>query len=161
MNRNKALAWCVHELKEWPVAMTVLKGYQPMPPSPEGWEWVDNPAEVFLRGEVTHARITKADWRAAKATCIAGDVIADALAAHTPPHHAVNSPKHYQLLPGVEVYDIRQALAAKATEAGATLDQFSDYDRAIEYLLRMWEKNGKQDAEKAAWYLNKLIGKLS
>lgn len=76
-------------------------------------------------------------------------------------HDAVNNPKHYQLLPGVEVYDIRQALAAKATAAGATLDQFSDYDRAVEYLLRMWEKNGVEDAKKAAWYLNKLVEKLS
>lgn len=76
-------------------------------------------------------------------------------------HDVVNHPKHYQLVPGVEVYDIRQALAAKATQAGATLDQFSDYDRAIEYLLRMWEKNGLEDARKAAWYLNKLVEKLS
>lgn len=76
-------------------------------------------------------------------------------------HDTVNSPKHYQLLPGVEVYGIRQALAAKATVAGATLDQFSDYDRAVEYLLRMWEKNGVEDAKKAAWYLNKLVEKLS
>lgn len=76
-------------------------------------------------------------------------------------HDTVQNPKHYQLLPGVEVYDIRQALAAKATAAGATLDQFSDYDRAVEYLLRMWEKNGVEDAQKAAWYLNKLVGKLN
>ena len=77
------------------------------------------------------------------------------------PHDTVQNPKHYQLLPGVEVYDIRQALAAKATAAGATLDQFSDYDRAVEYLLRMWEKNGVEDAQKAAWYLNKLVEKLN
>jgi hypothetical protein len=76
-------------------------------------------------------------------------------------HDTVQNPKHYQLLPGVEVYDIRQALAAKATAAGATLDQFSDYDRAVEYLLRMWEKNGVEDAQKAAWYLNKLVEKLN
>lgn len=78
-----------------------------------------------------------------------------------PSHDTVNNPKHYQLLPGVEVYDIRQALAAKATAAGATIDQFSDYDRAVEYLLRMWEKNGVEDAQKAAWYLNKLVEKLN
>lgn len=94
--------------------------------------------------------IHECDWQAAKLLPIES----------TPTEDLVNHPKHYQLLPGVEVYDIRQALAAKATAAGVTLDQFSDYDRAIEYLLRMWEKNGKQDAEKAVWYLTKLIGKL-
>ena len=76
-------------------------------------------------------------------------------------HDTVQNPKHYQLLQGVGVYDIRQAMAAKATAAGATLDQFSDYDRAVEYLLRMWEKNGVEDAQKAAWYLNKLVEKLN
>lgn len=81
--------------------------------------------------------------------------------APTQAHDTVQNPKRYQLLPGVEVYDVRQALAAKATAAGATLDQFSDYDRAVEYLLRMWEKNGVEDAQKAAWYLNKLVGKLN
>lgn len=84
-----------------------------------------------------------------------------AVLAPAQPHNTIQNPKHYQLLPGVEVYDIRQALAAKATAAGATLDQFSDYDRAVEYLLRMWEKNGVEDAQKAAWYLNKLVGKLN
>lgn len=88
------------------------------------------------------------------------ELVPDGTAA-TQPHDTVNNPKHYQLLPGVEVYDIRQALAAKATAAGVTLDQFSDYDRAVEYLLRMWEKNGVEDAKKAAWYLNKLVEKLS
>lgn len=83
------------------------------------------------------------------------------IAIGAPLHDTVQNPKHYQLLPGVEVYDIRQALAAKATTAGATLDQFSDYDRALEYLLRMWEKNGVEDAQKAAWYLNKLVEKLN
>ena len=78
-----------------------------------------------------------------------------------PVHDSIQKPKHYQLLPGVGVYDIRQALAAKANAAGATLDQFSDYDRAVEYMLRMWEKNGVEDAQKAAWYINKLVGKLN
>ena len=161
MNRNEALAWCVRELKEWPRIVELS------PEAPDGWDWHTTLGGEcsLLSGVSRDASIREEDWNTAKATCIAGNVIADALAdalaVHAPPHDAVNSPKHYQLLPGVEVYDIRQALAAKATEAGATLDQFSDYDRAIEYLLRMWEKNGKQDAEKAAWYLNKLIGKLS
>ena len=72
----------------------------------------------------------------------------------------VNRPKHYQLAPGLEVYDLRQALANKAQEQGVPHDQYSDWDRATEYLIRMWEKNGLEDAKKARWYLNKLIEKL-
>lgn len=72
----------------------------------------------------------------------------------------VNKPPHYQLHEGYEVYDLRQDLARKAQSAGVPHDQFSDWDRALEYLLRMWEKNGVEDAKKGAWYVNKLIGKL-
>lgn len=72
----------------------------------------------------------------------------------------VNKPPHYQLREGYEVYDLRQDLARKAQSAGVPHDQFSDWDRALEYLLRMWEKNGVEDAKKGAWYVNKLIGKL-
>ena len=72
----------------------------------------------------------------------------------------VNRPPHYQLREGYEVYDLRQDLARKAQAAGVPHDQFSDWDRALEYLLRMWEKNGVEDAKKGAWYVNKLIGKL-
>jgi len=72
----------------------------------------------------------------------------------------VNEPKHYQIMPGVEVYDLREYLADAAMEAGASYMEFSDYDRAIEYLLRMWGKNRVEDAKKARWYLDKLIERL-
>jgi len=72
----------------------------------------------------------------------------------------INHPPHYQLRPGYEVYDLRQDLARKAQAAGVPHDQFSDWDRAIEYILRCWEKNGAEDLKKARWYLDKLIEKL-
>lgn len=97
----------------------------------------------------------------------AGTTMSDALDKITirPPreeiaHDMVNKPKHYQLAPGLEVYDLRQALANKAQEQGVPHDQYSDWDRATEYLIRMWEKNVLEDAKKARWYLNKLIEKL-
>ena len=71
----------------------------------------------------------------------------------------VNKPPHYQLLPGVEVYDVRLALLKKI-EPNTPFEQVSDWDRASEYLLRMWQKNGLEDAKKARWYLNKLIEKM-
>lgn len=75
-------------------------------------------------------------------------------------HDNVNKPKHYQLREGYEVYDLRQDLAAKAANGGATYDQYSDWDRATEYLIRMWGKNKLEDLKKCRWYVNKLIGKL-
>lgn len=72
----------------------------------------------------------------------------------------VNKPKHYQIMPGLEVYDLRQALAKKAQELGIPHDQFSDWDRALEYLLRMWEKNKRQDLQKSMFYMKKLLEKL-
>jgi hypothetical protein len=77
-----------------------------------------------------------------------------------PPPDAVNHPPHYQLRDGYEVYDLRQDLAAKAAQHDVPHDQYSDWDRALEYLLRMWGKNEVEDAKKARWYLNKLIEKL-
>lgn len=72
----------------------------------------------------------------------------------------VNRPPHYQLREGYEVYDLRQDLAKKAAQASVPHDQYSDWDRALEYLLRMWDKNGLEDCRKGAWYVNKLIEKL-
>lgn len=72
----------------------------------------------------------------------------------------VARPKHYQLMPGVEVYDLRQALAHKAMQLGIPHDIYSDWDRALEYMIRMWEKNKLEDAKKSRWYLDKIIDKL-
>lgn len=72
----------------------------------------------------------------------------------------VNKPPHYQLREGYEVYDLRQDLAAKAQAANVPHDQYSDWDRALEYLIRCWDKNGLEDVRKSRWYLNKLIEKL-
>lgn len=70
----------------------------------------------------------------------------------------INSPPHYQILPGVEVYDVRMAILEKVD--GVSAQQIDDWSRAWEYLTRMWQKNGVEDAKKARWYLNKLIEKM-
>lgn len=72
----------------------------------------------------------------------------------------INHPPHYQLRPGYEVYDLRQDLAKKAAQAGISYAQFSDWDRALEYQLRCWQKNGLEDLQKARWYLDQLIQKV-
>lgn len=73
-------------------------------------------------------------------------------------HDPVNKPSHYQIMPGVEVYDVRMALMTKIE--GASHGAVDDWSRAWEYLTRMWGKNGLEDAKKARWYLDRLIGKL-
>lgn len=71
----------------------------------------------------------------------------------------VNSPRHYQLLPGVEVKDVRMAILNKIPE-GIPYTQIDDWSRAWEYITRMWDKNGLEDAKKARVYLNWLIEKM-
>lgn len=75
-----------------------------------------------------------------------------------PEHDPVNKPSHYQLLPGVQVYDVRHAILAKhPTLAPSVVD---DWSRSWEYLTRMFGKNELEDAKKARWYLDKLIARL-
>lgn len=74
-------------------------------------------------------------------------------------HDNVNNPKHYQLLPGVEVIDVRKAIFKQIPE-GTTPFAIDAYSRALEYLMRMWSKNGLEDAMKARTYLNWLIEEL-
>lgn len=71
----------------------------------------------------------------------------------------VNKPKHYQLLPGVEVIDVVDALCAKLDKSEQY--QFNSaaasyYAQAMGYLMRCMDKNGKQDVQKAIWYLQRL-----
>lgn len=74
-------------------------------------------------------------------------------------YDSVDSPPHYQLLPGVEFIDVRHALLSKIPE-GTPYGQVDDWSRAFEYIGRMWGKNGLEDAKKARVYLNWLIEKM-
>ena len=71
----------------------------------------------------------------------------------------VNNPKHYQLLPGVEVKDVRKAILDKIPE-GVPYIQIDHFSRTWEYMTRMWDKNGLEDAKKARVYLNWLIEEM-
>ena len=68
----------------------------------------------------------------------------------------VNSPAHYTR-GSQEVIDIIEDVIRDAPEVAEGYLQ----GQALKYLLRLWLKdNPKQDAEKAVWYLNRLINKL-
>ena len=69
---------------------------------------------------------------------------------------AVNSPSHYTR-GSQEAIDIIEESIQDAPDPVLGMLQA----QALKYLLRLWLKeNSKQDAEKARWYLNRLIEKL-
>ena len=70
---------------------------------------------------------------------------------------AVNSPSHYTH-GKVEAIDVIEDAIKDAPDNRAGFLQ----GQVLKYLLRLWHKGkSKQDAEKARWYLNRLIDHLS
>ena len=71
----------------------------------------------------------------------------------------VNAPKHYMLMPGVEVRDVITALTRKIelSYVGFTGQEYGDYIQMMQYCMRFMDKGGVKDLEKARWYLDKLI----
>jgi hypothetical protein len=68
----------------------------------------------------------------------------------------VNHPAHYTAGP-IEVIDILEQAAASAPDPVLAGLQW----QVLKYLLRMWLKgNPQQDAQKARWYLERLIIKI-
>lgn len=74
----------------------------------------------------------------------------------------VNAPPHYVIKPGLEWIDVRTALAEKLMKEGIVLpyEDYSDWDRALEYLVRGPWKNGKEDYDKALFYLTRLVDRM-
>lgn len=67
----------------------------------------------------------------------------------------VSHPSHYQSSSGLECIDVIKAATEKLTGIEAV-----DTAQVIKYIWRWKEKNGKQDLEKAKWYLQDLIEHL-
>lgn len=89
--------------------------------------------------------------------------------------NVVSKPKHYMLFDkdavtgfaymnwGIEVRDVCGKLVCKVRE-GSNVPFWkdnnlfeSDYVQLMQYLMRFMDKNGKEDLEKARWYLDKMI----
>ena len=69
---------------------------------------------------------------------------------------AVNSPAHYTRGTQEAIDIIEEAIQDAPTPKEGLLQA-----QALKYLLRLWLKDDpKQDAEKARWYLNRLIDSL-
>ncbi len=82
-------------------------------------------------------------------------------------YDTVSRPKHYMLFDkgfypeGIEVRNVLEKLSQKVYESKYTPKSMpmalSDYVQMMQYLMRFMDKNGKEDLEKARWYLDKLI----
>ena len=76
----------------------------------------------------------------------------------TTAYDIVSKPKHYMLFEdkGIEVRDVIERLVSKFSpqESGMFI---ADYVQLMQYLMRFMDKNGKEDLEKARWYLDKMI----
>ncbi len=72
------------------------------------------------------------------------------------------NPKHYDLFPeyGIQVRELMQVLCNKLDTQGYSGFLVSDYVQAMQYFLRWFEKNGKEDVAKGVWYMNKIIQQL-
>lgn len=68
----------------------------------------------------------------------------------------VNHPDHYKSETGLETIDVIEAFTfdLKGIEAVCTAN-------VLKYICRWKKKNGLQDLEKAKWYLNKLIDRVT
>ena len=74
---------------------------------------------------------------------------------NTPPDDPVNHPSHYTA-GGIECID---AIAAALTCQKDPMEAWLT-GQVLKYLCRWPLKNGKEDLEKARWYLDRLIGKV-
>lgn len=90
--------------------------------------------------------------------------------------NVVSKPKHYMLFDemeikerafegnGIEVRDVVSKLVQKLYKHSGSMFEDkdnplfeSDYVQLMQYLMRFMDKNGKEDLEKARWYLDKMI----
>ena len=62
----------------------------------------------------------------------------------------VNHPEHYQSKSGIEAIDVIDAFTADLTGSDAFY-----IGNAIKYILRHNHKGGKEDIDKAIWYLSR------
>ena len=76
----------------------------------------------------------------------------------TAAYDIVSKPKHYMLFEeeGIEVRDV---IAKLVDKFGPPVEGMfiADYVQLMQYLMRFMDKNGKEDLEKARWYLDKMI----
>lgn len=72
------------------------------------------------------------------------------LAIHIQSNDPVNHPSHY-CQNGLESIDVIKAFSADLSGEAAFC-----HGNAIKYILRFYRKNGREDLEKAKWYINRL-----
>lgn len=71
----------------------------------------------------------------------------------------VHRPRHYNS-GKYEVIDIIEDITQTAAKGGASGSECYALGNALKYLARYRYKNGKQDVEKAKWYIERIISEL-
>ena len=113
-----------------------------------------NRGKIFSDGEIKFNDIDHEAWRLWEGSDLW--MSADNIVPF-PQDDMVNSPAHYKK-GRVEAIDVIEDAIEEApsTKAGFLQAQ------VLKYLLRLWHKiDAKEDAEKARWYLNRLIDSLN
>ena len=149
LNYDDALAWCVGNIDNW--RESSLAGGRP-----RGWEWVHGLGSPWIVPSCGGFWILESDWKEAKKMAVTAEEKAALVDFGEPAEDMVNNPPHYQIMPGVEVIDVRKGLMDKIP-SNVPFSQVDDWSRSWEYITRMWGKNGLEDAKKARFYLNRLI----
>jgi hypothetical protein len=84
-------------------------------------------------------------------------------------YNSVSKPKHYMLFEATEIHpnkniEVRDVIGKLTEKLAENVKgefysyQFAaDYVQLMQYLMRFMDKNGKEDLEKARWYLDKMI----
>lgn len=117
-------------------------------------DWCDDRMECPL-----NCPVQAADPADASVSCLTFHLRADeeldknlvAIGAVSPEPDNVNHPKHYELPGGLECFDV--LIATQGKEAA----QHFCLCNAMKYLFRQGRKNGREDIEKARWYLDKYL----
>ena len=128
MDKQELLDWAVANVEEWKV------GYKLTGP----FEW------VILGGFNDGAEVFSEQWRAGKGKS----------ATNTQNRDAVKSPKHYELIDGVEAIEV--------IASSMTSEQWKGYclGNALKYRLRAGKKDAlQQDIDKADFYTDVLYDK--
>lgn len=132
------------------------------------WKADDKTLAGYIKAIQREEKVVKVDPE-----CHLGDSKLNVTPVPSTEYDIVSKPKHYMLFDedeinataylreGIEVRDVIEKLVAKISVYPLKVEKValftSDYVQMMQYLMRFMDKNGKQDLEKAKWYLEKML----
>ena len=143
LTKKEAICWCVENLSRWP---SMPFGFNT--PSPNGWYWTYETRFGLHLSDGRGARVDAKDFLSAMPSPLTQEeftgvtpqekaAISDTFRNADAPTPAksevdmVNNPPHYQIMPGVEVIDVRKGLMDKIP-SNVPFCQADDWSRSWE-----------------------------